>query len=86
MPRRIFTETWLKSLTKKQPPRRIDYSEPGRVGFQLRHWPGGALTAVERPICGSKEIGRLPPVASDALGQADYLTWTSRSLSKPTSN
>lgn len=56
MPKRIFTETWLKSLTKKPPGRRIDYSEPGRVGFQLRHWPGGALTFVLRYQRDGREV------------------------------
>lgn len=48
MPTRRFTETWLRSLEKKHPPERVDYSEPGRKGFMLRHWPGGERTFVVR--------------------------------------
>lgn len=48
MPKRTFTETWLKSLTKKTLTERIDYTEAGRKGFMLRHWPGGERTFVVR--------------------------------------
>lgn len=48
MPSRTFSETWLKSLDKKPPKDRIDYGEPGRKGFMLRHWPGGERTFVIR--------------------------------------
>lgn len=48
MPSRAFSETWLKSLDKRPPARRTDYSEPGRKGFVLRHWPGGERTFVIR--------------------------------------
>lgn len=48
MPSRAFSETWLKSLEKKPPKLRTDYSEPGRRGFMLRHWPGGERTFVLR--------------------------------------
>jgi integrase len=43
-----FTETWLRSLEKKPPAERTDYTEPGRRGFMLRHWPGGERTFVVR--------------------------------------
>jgi integrase len=46
MPR--FTTTWLNSLQRKQPPKRKDYTDVGRKGFMLRHWPGGELTFVVR--------------------------------------
>lgn len=48
MPSRTFSPTWLKSLEKKPPKERTDYSEPGRKGFMLRHWPGGERTFVVR--------------------------------------
>lgn len=48
MPKRSFSETWLKSLEKHTPKDRIDYSELGRKGFLLRHWPGGERTFVVR--------------------------------------
>jgi len=81
MPKRVFTETWLKSLANKPPPRRRDYSEPGRVGFQLRHWPGGALTFVLRYQCEGREVpltlGSYPAMsleeAHDEHGQARKL-------------
>lgn len=45
---RVFTETWLKSLERKPPLKRRDYTEAGRKGFMLRHWPGGERTFVVR--------------------------------------
>ena len=45
---RHFTETWLRSLERKPPPKRRDYTEAGRKGFMLRHWPGGERTFVVR--------------------------------------
>src|SRR5690606_30866501 len=48
MPSKVFSETWLKSLAKRSPKKRIDYTEPGRKGFMLRHWPGGERTFVVR--------------------------------------
>lgn len=48
MPRKAFSETWLKSLEKHPPGVRTDYTEPGRRGFMLRHWPGGERTFVVR--------------------------------------
>jgi integrase len=48
MPSRIFSDTWLKNLSKDPPTERTDYSEPGRKGFMLRHWPGGERTFVVR--------------------------------------
>lgn len=48
MPSKVFSETWLKSLAKRSPKKRIDYTEPGRKGFMLRHWPGGERTFVMR--------------------------------------
>jgi integrase len=48
MPQRSFTTTWLNSLAKKAPDSRTDYTEAGRKGFMLRHWPGGERTFVVR--------------------------------------
>jgi integrase len=45
---RIFTETWLRSLERQRPTKRKDYTEKGRKGFMLRHWPGGERTFVVR--------------------------------------
>jgi integrase len=45
---RIFTETWLRSLERQKPPKRRDYTEKGRKGLMLRHWPGGERTFVVR--------------------------------------
>ena len=44
MPKRALTDTFLRSLLKKPPRNRVTYTEPGRVGLQLRHEPGGALS------------------------------------------
>jgi integrase len=49
-----FTETWLRSLEKHPPAKRVDYTEPGRKGLMLRHWPGGERTFVVRFIFGGK--------------------------------
>jgi len=49
-----FTETWLKSLERQSPAKRTDYTEPGRKGFMLRHWPGGERTFVVRFIQAGK--------------------------------
>ena len=45
---RTFTETWLRSLERRAPMKRKDYTETGRKGFMLRHWPGGERTFVAR--------------------------------------
>ena len=45
---RVFTDTWLRSLERRAPPKRKDYTERGRKGLMLRHWPGGERTFVVR--------------------------------------
>ncbi|MGH8200329.1 MAG: tyrosine-type recombinase/integrase [Steroidobacteraceae bacterium] len=46
MPRRVFTETWIRSLKPSEA--RQDFTEAGRPGFMLRLWPGGQKTFVLR--------------------------------------
>lgn len=68
---RVFTETWLKSLTKKAPPHRTDYTEQGRKGLMLRHSPGGARTFVIRyHLSGKARIVTLGEYPALTLEQA----------------
>jgi len=64
---RHFTETWLRSLERKPPAKRQDYTEAGRKGFMLRHWPGGERTFVVRYQKGGKPdlvtLGNYPAVS-----------------------
>jgi integrase len=46
MPKRTFTETWVRNL--KPTDERQDFTEAGRPGFMLRVWPGGQKTFVFR--------------------------------------
>ena len=56
MSRKIWTETWLKSLAKKPPQQRRDYTEAGRRGLMLRHHAGGALAFVVRYHRGAEQV------------------------------
>jgi integrase len=64
---KVWTETWLKSLVKKPPDRRRDYTEQGRKGLMLRHHPGGALTFMVRYHRGAEQVpvtlGNYPSVS-----------------------
>jgi integrase len=70
MPSRAFNTTWLNSLARKPPDARQDYTEPGRKGFMLRHWPGGDLSFVVRYQRDGKPrimtIGTYPALSLDA--------------------
>jgi integrase len=68
MPKRVFTETWIKNL--KPADERQDFTEAGRTGFMLRVWPGGQKTFVLRYF----RDGRSPIMT---LGQ-----WPAMSLSE----
>jgi integrase len=46
MAKRVFTETWIKTLKPHNV--RRDFTETGRPGFMLRVWPGGQKTFVFR--------------------------------------
>ena len=62
-----FTKTWLDALKRKPPLKRRDYTERGRKGLMLRHWPGGELTWVVRYHRGDKQVpvtlGNYPAVS-----------------------
>jgi integrase len=64
---RVFTETWLKSLERQRPTKRKDYTEKGRKGLMLRHWPGGERTFVVRYQRGGEQeiltLGNHPAVS-----------------------
>lgn len=53
---KVWTDTWLKSLVKKPPQRRRDYTERGRKGLMLRHHPGGTLTFMVRYHRGTGQV------------------------------
>jgi integrase len=67
VPRRVLTETFLKSLAKRPPTKRASYTEPGRVGFQLRHEPGGTLAFYHRYLRDGRDtpmlIGNYPAMS-----------------------
>lgn len=68
---RTFTETWLRSLERQKPPKRRDYTERGRKGLMLRHWPGGERTFVVRyQRVGETEILTLGTYPAMSLEQA----------------
>jgi integrase len=48
MPRKTFTDTFLRSLSRKPTDRAVIYTEPGRKGLILRHQPGGTLSWLVR--------------------------------------
>ena len=64
---RIFTDTWLRSLERSAPPKRKDYTEKGRKGLMLRHWPGGERTFVVRYHRGGAQriatLGNYPSIS-----------------------
>ncbi len=74
MASRAFTTTWLNALAKKPPDARQDYTEPGRKGFMLRHWPGGDLSFVVRYQRAGKPriltLGNYPAVSLETAHDA----------------
>lgn len=64
MPKRTFTETWIKNL--KPAADRQDFTEAGRPGFMLRVWPGGQKTFVLRYFRDSRSqvmtLGQWPTI------------------------
>lgn len=81
---RIFTDTWLRSLERHPPAKRKDYTEKGRKGLMLRHWPGGERTFVVRyHRDGAQQIitlGNYPSVSLD--GAHDEHTQIRRMLTQ----
>ena len=68
---RTFTETWLRSLERQPPAKRRDYTERGRKGLMLRHWPGGERTFVVRyQRAGEAQIVTLGNYPTMSLEQA----------------